>query len=137
MNCNSLDMVLEVPVENKLVDVSTHSRLLEQRISKWLGADYQFIGNVIGTVEELGSRIELTDEYIGDLSFRCLNKRGEILNIELSYAGEMEQDRIFSIINDVDEKTYQLMFEGNTVNLLLTYYKRLKKPIKRIRKFEF
>lgn len=135
MNFDSLDTGLEVSVDKRLVEVSTHSRLLEQSIANWLGIDYQFIGNVIGVVEEVGDRIELTDENIGDLSFRCLNKKGELLKVGLFYDGEMNQDRFISICNEAFEIVYQYINVGNEIKLVFVQQEKIKKPVSRVKRF--
>ena len=125
--------IVEVPIQNKTVDISTQSRVLEERIALWLGMDYRYIANLIAALEDLGSKIELTNENIGNLSFRCLDKYGNVLNIELLVNGRLCEERILKIVNGDIERNYKLLFERDSINLELISINKVAKPVKKMR----
>lgn len=125
--------IVEVPIQNKTVDISTQSRLLEERIALWLGMDYRYIANLIAALEDSGPKIELTNENIGNLSFRCLDKYGNVLNIELLVNGRLCEERILKIVNGDIERNYQLSFERDSINLELISINKVAKPVKKMR----
>lgn len=124
--------IVEVPIQNKTVDISTQSRVLEERIALWLGMDYRYIANLIAALEDLGSKIELTNENIGNLSFRCLDKYGNVLDIMLLVNGELGEERILQIVNGNIERNYKLLFERDSINLELISINKVAKPVKKM-----
>ena len=125
--------IVEVPIQNKTVDISTQSRVSEQRIALWLGMDYRYIANLIAALEDLGPKIELTNENIGNLSFCCLDKYGNVLDIMLLVNGELGEERILQIVNGNIERNYKLLFERDSINLELISINKVAKPVNKMR----